>query len=516
MAGHGVLLAPIALLCVLLYSGVVGAFFCSYDDFYEVRRAAFEDARDPARIFTTAHFGSQRYRPLNRAANELTYRLGGPRGLPFRGRNVAFHIVNVALLYGLGLALSWPRRIAALGACVFAIHPLVNQTLVGAVVTNAMAYTFVLGACLLCIRAANARPFRPAPLILGLFLGWLGLLTYDPAVVVFPLVALALGLRARLAPGTVDRRCAPTFVVSTLVLGVAYLTLRLLFVPSGFHKAGSSFPTPSQLASDATLYAGALATPIDPVLAHAAFGAPFPSQVHLSRALLGIVAVVLVGIALSLVTAASGWLRKRGERLEGKERAGILFLTLGIGIQLAPILLFGRHPSETYLYLPAAFVSLLIAFLAGRLHAASGPVGRRIVGCAVALLLILFAAATWVRNERVALCAKTAARILASIPCPAASSADRTIRVAAAPGGTMSTRYGFYGFRGTDTIGDGPHADPALAAALQLSCSDPTLRAEVVGPERLRMGCPSAMDGAVGRGYWVDSEGGVMPCAARR
>ena len=79
LGGKGVRIALLAVLTVpsiLLYARVTGAFFCSYDDFYEVHRAAFEDARDPARIFTTAHFGSQRYRPLNRASNDLTYRLG--------------------------------------------------------------------------------------------------------------------------------------------------------------------------------------------------------------------------------------------------------------------------------------------------------------------------------------------------------------------------------------------------------------------------------------------------------
>ena len=214
----------------------------------------------------------------------------------------------------------------------------------------------------------------------------------------------------------------------------------------------------------------------------------------------------------AVLLAARRWLRKRGRRIEGSDLAGTLFLTLGIAVQLTPVLLFGRRPSETYLYLPTAFASLLVAFFAWRIYDAAGPAGRRVLITLVALFLVLASVATWVRNERVALCARTAARILASMPCPATGALDRTIRVSTLPDSPESTRYGFYGFRGTDTIGDGPHADPALTAALQLSCADPTARAEVVGADRLKTDCQTPREGGSEHGFWVDADGGVFPC----
>jgi hypothetical protein len=511
-----VVLVPIGVLCVLLYARVTASFFCSYDDFYEVHRAAFEDSRDPARILTTPHFGSQRYRPLNRAANDLTYWIGGPIAFPFRARNLFFHLVNVGLVYGLGVVLFSSRRVAGFGALLFAIHPMVNQTLVGAVVTNSMAYMFVLLACLLCAKAAQP-PFRWLLMVLGLLLGWLGLLTYDPAVIVFPLIALWLGLRAWQVPQSVDRRrTLITFGAATALLGLVYLVLRLFFVPSGFSKAASNLPTAMRLAKDIGLYAVALVSPLDPVLAHALWGTPFPSDLPMQGPAVWIGAVVAGVLGLGLGALAYGWLRRRGQLLEGSDLAGLLFLLVGVALQLVPVLLFGNRPSETYLYFPVAFFSLAISFVAWHLYSAAGTVGKWTVIALLASLTSLSFAATWVRNESVARCGRTAARILAEVPCPVASGADSTVRLAPAPGSEASHRYGFYGFRGIDAIGDGKHAGPAVTAALQLFCSDLAVHGQVVGTDQLREGCVAVGAPAhASSGFFVSADGDVQPCASR-
>lgn len=509
-------LAAIALFSGLLYSGVTKAFFCSYDDFEELHRAAFEDAREPARIFTTSHFGSHRYRPLNRATNDLTYSLSGLKGWPFRARNLAFHVANLVLLYALARRLfpSSPR-VAIVGTALFAVHPLVNQTLVGAVVTNSIAYAFVFAACLLCLDGARVFAFRPWRLMLGVVLGWLGVLTYEPAVVVFPLIVLLLFLRARAAPGTVDRRVVRILAPTTLLFGVAYWVLRLLFVRSGFGKAASNLPTAGRLARDLMLYGVALVSPVDPVLANRLAGVPYPSQLLREGAWLRVAVLGLALLALASLWAGHRWLKRRSPRAAALDSAGALFLALGIIVQLAPVLLFATHASETYLYLPAAFASVLWAYLAARLAAAAGIGGRRAITAAVGLLLGLYAAATVARNASVVRCAQTAERILASVPCPDRRIEDPTVRLASAAGAEPSVRYGFYGFRGTDTIGDGGHANSALTSALQLACADSRIRGEVLPPPGLREACGAPTSaGATAGAYWVDADGGLTPCAA--
>ncbi len=49
-----VVAAILAVVC-LVHLPLVRAYWCGYDDFHELARTAFEDARDPARVLTTAH-----------------------------------------------------------------------------------------------------------------------------------------------------------------------------------------------------------------------------------------------------------------------------------------------------------------------------------------------------------------------------------------------------------------------------------------------------------------------------
>ena len=71
-----VLLALVFLGIGLLYSRVSTAYFCSYDDFDAVHRAAFQDHVNLDEIFTTSHWRTYKYCPLNRAATYPTHILG--------------------------------------------------------------------------------------------------------------------------------------------------------------------------------------------------------------------------------------------------------------------------------------------------------------------------------------------------------------------------------------------------------------------------------------------------------
>ncbi|HEY1267058.1 MAG TPA: hypothetical protein VGH16_07360, partial [Candidatus Binatia bacterium] len=105
MKRHWMYLLLIFAMTAAVYAKVTGAYFCAYDDFLEVHRAAFEDSRNVSEVFTTPHMHSLKYRPLNRLLILWTYYAGGENPLYYRVRNLAFHLANVALVYSLAYLL---------------------------------------------------------------------------------------------------------------------------------------------------------------------------------------------------------------------------------------------------------------------------------------------------------------------------------------------------------------------------------------------------------------------------
>lgn len=150
---HIVVVLAILTATAAVYCHVTASYYCNDDDFMEVHRAAFVDARDPMMMFTTVHFGFFRYRPLSRAMTLLTYLAGHGRPEAFRVRNLAFHLLNVALVYFLALVFRKPVAVAAMASTLFAVHPLANLTVVGAVVTNTAADSMYILAIILLAMA---------------------------------------------------------------------------------------------------------------------------------------------------------------------------------------------------------------------------------------------------------------------------------------------------------------------------------------------------------------------------
>jgi hypothetical protein len=83
--------------------------------------------------------------------------------------------------------------------------------------------------------------------------------------------------------------------------------------------------------------------------------------------------------------------------------------------------------------------------------------------------------------------------------------------VANAPGSERSRRYGHYGFRGTDTVGDGALANTALSQAVQLSRRDLGVTVAVVDPDVLRR-ASCAPPAERKPAFWVFADGFLAPC----
>ncbi len=112
---------------------------------------------------------------------------------------------------------------------------------------------------------------------------------------------------------------------------------------------------------------------------------------------------------------------------------------------------------------------------------------------AVILVLVgLFGAAAWVRNQRVAQCGETAHRIVAGLPGPSSMNGVRTVYFSNVAGEPATRRYGLYGFRGINTIGHGEWADVAVTSLLQWVYRNEAVTGKVVEPQELTAMCEPA------------------------
>ena len=476
---HVIFVFVICLATAVLYANVTRAYFCAYDDFLEIHRAAFEDSQDPSRAFTTSHFDSPKYRPLNRLLSLWTYQASEGNPLFFRVRNLAIHLINVVLVYTLGWLLFGSLPVSAAAAALFGLHPLANQPVIGALWTNTIAHTGFLLAIVTFIVSLRAKRWA-IWLSIALISGWLALLTYDSSIVVFPLMALygvfyVWIFQRRVLP----RRFMTASSAITAALMAAYFLLRVVFVSRGWSQAAETVPAPGIIAKNISMYLFALLSPLDTVLANQWLNLPLPSEIALDNFTLAAIAILALLLALGLVAAVRYAVRRNPMAIRSIDWAAVAFLAFAIGLPLLPVLLFSSHPSETYLYLSVAFYALLLAYALGR-AADAMPARKRttVYACVILLFAAMFSAATWTRNNRVLRCGTTASRIIHALPAELSTGGPWTVSFAPAPE-SRQTPYGFYAHRGIYTIGDD---DGAVTAALQFVYGNPLLAGELIEP----------------------------------
>ena len=450
-----------ALLVVLVvvslpYLRMTNAYFLGYDDFKEVHRAAFEDTPQPARIFTTGHFGQAKYRPLNRAINFISYHFGCGNPLAFRARNLFFHLLNCSVLFSIGMLLFDSIFISALGAVLFGLNPLVHQAVAGAVMTNTAAASMALFAVFLGILSCRATKHELRWLVLAITAAWIGVLIYESDVAVLGIIFLYFALNSSFL-----------YYLRTWKLWVwAYLLLSTLVIASMFWMramiiTGAEQPVASlaAIAKNAAMYSLALLLPVDPLLANQWLGTPLVSEVHLDNTI-KIIATCSVCLIASVIFVYRRPIRRY---LSSLRLMPCAFLLGAACLSLLPLLVFNDHPSETYLYLPTTFAMLLLAYLFSNLRRFN-PTASYVV---IALLLTSFSCATWGRSQRVVCSAAIAHRILSELPTNKWKQGEWRIRLANVSGMTLPHRYGLYTYRGLDTIGTGDGIG-SIQCALQL------------------------------------------------
>jgi hypothetical protein len=377
--------------------------------------------------------------------------------------------------------------VSGVGALLFGLHPLANQTVIGAVWSNTIAHAGVLLALVTFIISARRKELWPLWLVLSLVVGWISLLTYDTSIIIFGLMCIYLAVQFFIRREmSVQWQFILVFgVVSGALLG-SYFLLRRFFVPQDLEQAVANVPGLLTATKNVAMYLVALLSPVDAVLANEWFLTPLPSEMDLSQPIV----IVFGGSALAVASTLGVGLWRTKHKSQEVNWAAVIFLVSGICLPLLPVLAFQSRPSETYLYLPVAFYGLLISYiLAGVLPATLPPIGR---GTLLSILLVVAgfsAAATWIRNDRVYRCGETARQILFSLPVRSLKEGSWKITFANIPGEEATRRYGFYGFRGVDVIGGGRPGEEAITRALQLVHKNESLNGEVVQAGDLSQNC---------------------------
>src|SRR5215467_9916554 len=203
---HLVSILLVILAVTIVYARVSRSYYCGYDDFFETHRAAFEDAREPSRIFTTTHFNTPKYRPLSRSLSFVSYWIGHGDPLPFRLRNLGFHLLCVAAVYGVGLLLFQSSEVAVGAALLFGLHPLANQVVVAACFNNPAANFFLLASLFFFIYSLQVGRREILWLTVSLLSALLALFIYESSIVVLAFLCGYLAILWLRKPDVINRR----------------------------------------------------------------------------------------------------------------------------------------------------------------------------------------------------------------------------------------------------------------------------------------------------------------------
>ncbi len=117
-------LAPLLVLTLVAFVRVLGADFLRWDDqYYVTANPLLRDGAGLFKIWDPSARATQQYYPLTFSSFWLEYRLWGLDARAYHATNLCLHLINAGLAFALlrGLGVSLPG--AALGAGIFALHP---------------------------------------------------------------------------------------------------------------------------------------------------------------------------------------------------------------------------------------------------------------------------------------------------------------------------------------------------------------------------------------------------------
>lgn len=476
-------------LVLLLHLPTTRTSFCGFDDFNENFRAEFEDTPAPARILTTPHFESFKYRPGNRYLTWISNRIGQGSAWPFRWRNLLMHLINVYLVYRVALLLFGGAYIPAVSAFLFGLHHLTHQNIHAAIFTNTWAYAFVLAGMLASFSMANSSRWVLLA-ILAAVANFVAIFSYDPAlfsVGLLPLYVACRWLFTRDIGMPWRRLLVHTALQVAAVLAI--FVLRRAFVPSGIPE----FTPPLTLLTILISYAAAIVIPIDTVSIQSWMEVSITKQLMANG-----VVILLAPVAAAVLAVVVYFIYRRGwlQRVSRLDWAAVLFLLSAALLAVLPTSLGSPHPSETYTYFATALSMIFLTALAVRfLRVPESRIGRNFFWSSVGVLLVLFGTYCITRSVMVIDCGDTSRKILQTLAADPRVASGHPVRLARSPYDPPLRHVGLYGYVGLDSIGIGPFASAALRSALSNTLHRTPIDAEVISPQELNRECSLAPAG---------------------
>ena len=370
----------LALLTIAVYGNSLANGFVWDDEFIIVNDPAVRDLSRATALMLSPDVVKPYYRPLNRASYRLDYQLFGMRPAGFHAVNVVIHVLNVLLLYLLGLRLFSGAASAALAAALFAVHPVNAEAVNFLSARNTLLSLFFVLSSILVFHQGLTRGSWGRLVVSGL-LWFLGLLSKEPAalaIVVIAVMAFALPGRRENMP-----KMKIAVLLPHLVFAGAYAILRVLALGG---TAGSSNLLPGLLNRIAInfsvipQYLGLVLFPSDLTIMHS-----------LSAPTIGDIPWLIA--AWGAIVAAVWLLLRTGS-------VPVYIGLLWFAINYLPISNIVPIPSapmaERYLYLPAVGLWVIAAdrgyALYGKMH------NSRALAAAAAMVVVLLGGVTIDRN----------------------------------------------------------------------------------------------------------------------
>ena len=233
--GNRLTLLFLALLTLAVYGNSLVNGFVWDDEFIIVNDPAVRDLSGAATLMLSPDVVKPYYRPLNRASYLLDYRLFGMRPAGFHAVNVLIHLLNVLLLYLLGLRFFRTAAPAVLAAALFAVHPVNAEAVNFLSARNTLLSLFFALSSILVFHQGLTRGSWGRLVVSGL-LWFLGLLSKEPAALaIIVMAAMAFGLPGR-------RENMPKLKIAVLlphfVFAGLYAVLRFLAVGGAVGSSG--------------------------------------------------------------------------------------------------------------------------------------------------------------------------------------------------------------------------------------------------------------------------------------
>jgi tetratricopeptide (TPR) repeat protein len=355
--------AVVACAAVLAHLPALSGGFIWLDHAHIEQGLALLPFEDSLSHFTRGFAGTGFYRPLVSLSLSLDAALGGAPWL-YHATTLSWHALASVLLVALARTLGLGRTASTLAGLFFGVHP--ANTLVASAIafrSEAMSAALLLG---LLVCHLRKRPLGAALCLLG------GALTKESALVLGPLLVLALELGNGRDPLPADTRRARAFLLGGEAVALAtVLLLRASFAPE-WRALSPDLPLAEALGTRLATLTKTSAWLL--ALGDRTLSDAFPVTSLSSGP-------ALTGALLCLGLAYLAW-ERRGTMLW-------FVLALVPTLQLVPVM---RWWSPHYLYVPLAFAALVGAELVE-------PLGRRVFAWA-SPLLVTCGAIAWFDTSR--------------------------------------------------------------------------------------------------------------------